>query len=200
MHPVTFKIHYPENLSRGQLLLKTFFGFLYVGIPHGICLFFLGIVASVFAFIAFWAILFTGTYPRGMFDFIVGVQRWSYRVSAYLGLMTDVYPPFTMQVTDSDAVVFDVQYPESLGRGKVLLKLFFGFFYVIIPHGFCLAFIGIGASFCIFIAFWAILFTGRFPEGMFRFIEGYYRWGARMSAYIGYLMTDVYPPFTGQEV
>ncbi len=198
MHPVTFKIQYPENLSRGMLLLKAFFGFLYVGIPHGICLFFLGIASAFLLFVAFWAILFTGKFPRGMFDFIVGVNRWQYRVNAYTIFMTDVYPPFTMQKTDTDAVEFDIAYPESLSRGTLILKALLGYFYVIIPHAICLAFIGIGASFVIFISFWAILFTGRYPEGMFRFVEGYYRWSARVSAY--FWMTDVYPPFTTREV
>lgn len=93
--PVKFSIDYPEKLSRGLLLLKTFFGWLYVLIPHGFALFFYGIAALVVTFIAWWAILFTGKYPKGMFDFVVGYQRWSNRVNAYLMLMTDVYPPFS---------------------------------------------------------------------------------------------------------
>lgn len=198
MHPVTFKIHYPESLSRGLLLLKVFFGGLYVGIPHGICLAGLGIANAFVVFIAFWAILFTGKYPKGMFDFTVGVMRWQYRVMAYMLFMTDTYPPFTMQKTDTDAVMYDVQYPESLGRGKLIIKALFGYFYAVIPHAICLAFLGIGAYVVIFISFWAILFTGRYPEGMFRYIEGFYRWAARLGAY--FWMTDVYPPFTGKEV
>ncbi|MEO0073266.1 MAG: DUF4389 domain-containing protein [candidate division WOR-3 bacterium] len=93
--PVKFSVEYPEKLSRGKLLLKTFFGWLYVGIPHGICLWGLGIAAAVLQFIAWWAILFTGKYPKGMFDFVVKYQRWGLRVGAYLGMMTDKYPPFT---------------------------------------------------------------------------------------------------------
>ena len=94
-HPVNVTVEYPERLSRGILLLKVFFGWLYVGIPHGIVLWLYGIVVGVVTFFAFWAILFTGRYPRGMFDFVVGYIRWSTRVEAYLWLLCDEYPPFT---------------------------------------------------------------------------------------------------------
>jgi hypothetical protein len=93
--PVKFSIDYPEKLSRGILLLKTFFGWLYVFIPHGFVLFFYGIAVCVVTFIAWWAILFTGKFPKGMFEFVVGYQRWSNRVNAYMLFMTDVYPPFS---------------------------------------------------------------------------------------------------------
>lgn len=93
--PVKFSVDYPEKLSRGMLLLKTFFGWIYVLIPHGIVLCFYGIAAVVVTFIAWWAILFTGKYPKGMFDFVVGYQRWSNRVNAYMLLLTDAYPPFS---------------------------------------------------------------------------------------------------------
>ena len=91
---VACTIAYPETLSRGTLLLKTFFGWLYLGIPHGLALMFYGIAAAVVSFLAWWAILFTGRYPRGMFDFVVGLLRWQMRVNAYALLLTDAYPPF----------------------------------------------------------------------------------------------------------
>ena len=93
--PVKFSVDFPEKLSRGILLLKTFFGWIYVLIPHGIVLCFYGIAVLVVTFVAWWAILFTGKYPKGMFDFVVGYQRWSNRVNAYMLLLTDVYPPFS---------------------------------------------------------------------------------------------------------
>jgi len=71
------------------------------------------------------------------------------------------------------------------------------FFYVMIPHGFCLFFYGIAAMFVQFIAWWAILFTGKYPKGMFDFVVGYYRWSMRVNGYMGY-MTDEYPPFNGR--
>lgn len=94
-YQVTLTVDYPERLSRGLVILKALFGWLYVGIPHGIILYFYGIAVGVVTFIAFWAILFTGRFPRGMFDFVVGYMRWSNNVTAYLGLLRDEYPPFS---------------------------------------------------------------------------------------------------------
>ena len=94
-YPANFTVEYPERLSRGMVLLKALFGWLYVGLPHGIILWLYGIVVGVVTFIAFWVILFTGKYPRGMFDFVVGYMRWSMRVTTYLSYMRDEYPPFT---------------------------------------------------------------------------------------------------------
>jgi hypothetical protein len=95
--PVTLDMAYPERLSRGTLLLKVILGWLYVGIPHGILLWLYGIAVSVVTFIAFWVILFTGQYPKGLYDFVVGYYRWWMRVTAYLGLLRDEYPPFSGQ-------------------------------------------------------------------------------------------------------
>lgn len=94
-YPVTFTVDYPEKLSRGWVLLKFFFGWLYVGIPHGIILWLYSIAIGVVIFIAFFAILFTGKFPKGMFDFVVGYMRWYNNVTAYLSLMRDEYPPFS---------------------------------------------------------------------------------------------------------
>jgi hypothetical protein len=94
-YPVTFKVDYPEKLSRGTLLLKIFFGWLYVGIPHGIALGFYGIGVAAVQFIAFFAILFTGKFPKEMFDFTVGYMRWANNVAAYMTFKRDEYPPFS---------------------------------------------------------------------------------------------------------
>ncbi len=94
-YPVTFDVDYPDRLSRGWVVLKVLFGWLYVGIPHGIILYFYGIAVAIVTFIAFFAILFTGKFPRGMYDFVVSYIRWSLNVSAYLGLLRDEYPPFS---------------------------------------------------------------------------------------------------------
>ncbi|HOO97605.1 MAG TPA: DUF4389 domain-containing protein [Caldisericia bacterium] len=93
--PVKFDVEYPEDLSRGMLLLKTFFGMIFVGIPHGICLLFFGIGVYFALIYAWFAILFTGKYPRSVFEFAKRYQRWSLRVNAYwMFMMTDKYPPF----------------------------------------------------------------------------------------------------------
>jgi hypothetical protein len=94
-YPVKLTVDHPERLSRGILILRLLFGWLYVGIPHGICLGFYGI-AVFFVMIAAWfVVLFTGKYPKGMFDFVVGLYRWQMRVNGYLLFLTDVYPPFS---------------------------------------------------------------------------------------------------------
>ena len=94
-YPTSLSIEYPEKLSRGLALLKFFLGWAYVGIPHGIVLWLYGIAVGVVTLIAFLIILFTGKYPKGMFDFVVGYYRWSWRVNAYVSFLRDEYPPFS---------------------------------------------------------------------------------------------------------
>ncbi len=94
-YPVKFDVEYPEKLSRGILLLRTFFAWIYVMIPHGFMLFFFSIAAFFVLFIAWWAILFTGKFPKDMFYFIVRWTRWQTNVNAYMMMLTDKYPPFT---------------------------------------------------------------------------------------------------------
>lgn len=91
----SLEIPYPENLSRGHLLVKSFFGWLYCGLPHVFILYFRMIATMVLMFIAFWAVLFTGSYPKSWHTFNVGTLRWSTRLSLYLTFMTDDYPPFS---------------------------------------------------------------------------------------------------------
>jgi len=90
-YPITVGFEYKERLSR----LTTFFRYI-LAIPHAICLYFLGIAAGVVAFISWWAILFTGRYPRWAFDFVSGYLRWSTRAQGYYLLLTDEYPPFSL--------------------------------------------------------------------------------------------------------
>jgi len=197
--PVKLSFEYQERLSRGILLLKTFFGAIYAGIPHGIILTLYGVAVSIVQFIAWWAILFTGKFPKGMFDFCVAYSRWFLRYNSYVSyLFNDKYPPFSGEEIPEYPVTFSIDYPETLSRGKLILKTFLGWAYVIIPHGIILAVYSIAVAVVIFIAWWAILFTAKYPKGMFDFVVAYIRWGLRVGAYIGYF-TDVYPPFSGAE-
>jgi hypothetical protein len=98
----------------------------------------------------------------------------------------------------SSPLTYQLEHPEKLSRGLLLLRLFFGYFYVLIPHGICLWFYGIGVAFVQFIAFFCVLFTGKYPEGMHQFVVGYFRWYNRVMVYMAYL-TDEYPPFSGKE-
>jgi hypothetical protein len=94
-YPANFTVEYPETLSRGKTALQGLFGWLYAGIPHGIILYLYGIAAAVVTVIAFFVIIFTRKYPKGLYDFVVGYYRWSTRVSAFLFLLRNEYPPFT---------------------------------------------------------------------------------------------------------
>lgn len=183
-YPVRYDVEYPEELSRWLIFVKWL-----LVIPHAIILYALGIAAGVIGFIAFFAILFTKRYPRGMFDFVVNVNRWNANVGAYAGLFRDEYPPFSWE-PGKYAVTYEVDYPEELSRWLIFVK-----WLLAIPHMIVLFFLFIGAFVAWVIAFFAILFTKRFPRGMFDFIVGVTRWQNRVNAYTG-LLRDDYPPFS----
>jgi hypothetical protein len=183
-----------DRYSRGELLLRTFFGAIYIAIPHFFVLFFLLIGSAILSFITFWAILFTGRFPRGMWDYQVNLLRWMLRLSARLNNLSDGYPAFGLSAADP-AVVLEAEYPERSSRGLLLLRVFLGMIYVYIPHGICLLFLSLAAAIVRFIAFWVVLFTGNYPAGMHEFMVGVMRWSMRVSAYMSYI-TDTYPPFS----
>ncbi len=177
-------------------------------LPHIVVLIFLWLAFAVLTVIAGFAVLFTGRYPRALFDFNAGVIRWNWRVQfySYAVLGTDRYPPFTLRRVDYPAD-FDVEYPERLSRGLVLVK----WWLLAIPHYLVLAAvfgggISVGASaqdgdtlvplvgVLVLIAAVALLFTARYPRGLFDFLLGANRWFYRVMAYAA-LMRDEYPPF-----
>ena len=186
-----------ESNSRGQLLLRSFLGWLYIMIPHGFVLFFVMIWYSILDFVKFWVVLFTGKIPQGIYEFQLKVWQWQVRLTATLYNMVDGYPAIGPGGSNPNATV-EFANPENVSRGMVLVRALFGWLYVGIPHGFLLGFVGIGAAFVNFIAWWAILFTGKYPEGMFDFMTRYLRWSLRVGQYMAYY-TDDYPPFNGKE-
>jgi len=135
-------------------------------------------------------ILFRQKYPRWWFDWNIALVKFSTRVGAYIGLLTDVYPS-----TDEEQMVHvDIPYPDvpkDLNRWLPLVKWFLA-----IPHYIVLACLAIAAIVCVVIAWFAILFTGRYPRGLFDFVVGVTRWGLRVSAYALLLTTDRYPLFS----
>jgi hypothetical protein len=134
-------------------------------------------------------ILFREKYPRWWFDFNLQLVRFSTRVSSYLALMSDKYP----STDEEQAVHLDLDYPDvkqDLNRWMPLVKWFLA-----IPHYVVLFFLTIAAIFAVIIAWFAILFTGRYPRGLFNFVEGVMRWNLRVQAYAMLLVTDSYPPF-----
>jgi hypothetical protein len=187
-------IKHQESYSRGSLILRSLFGGLYIALPHGFLLIFMSIASSFVGIINFWSILITGKMIRSMFDFQLNLMRWSLRVNARLMNLSDGYPAFGMTHNDAD-VVLDIEYPETSNRVSVLLRAMFGIWYVLIPHAFLLFFLQIGVMFVRMIAFWAVLFTGKYPEGMHNYMFGVLSWNIRVNAFMSYL-TDTYPPFS----
>jgi len=192
------KVKLQESYSRLELILRTLFGFLYIVLPHMFILLFVSLWGAILRFVAFWVVLFTGKYPKSMFEFQVGLMRWNLRLNARMYNISDGYPAFGINATD-EYTTLEVEYPERISRGLVLLRLFFGAFYVYLPHMFILFFRGIATSFLVFISWWVVLFTGKYPESFHNWIVGQLRWGTRVGLYMGY-MTDKYPAFTGDEL
>lgn len=201
-YPTTLAIDYPDRaLNR----LTTFFR-IFAAIPIGIILFLVSsgnfnwggpsgwswlYSAGGILFLApLLMILFRQKYPRWWFDWNVALIKFSIRVSAYLGLLTDVYP----STDEEQAVHIEITYPDvakNLNRWLPLVKWFLA-----IPHYFVLFFLGIAAFVCVVIAWFAILFTGRYPRGLFDFVVGVYRWSLRVTTYAFLLTTDRYPLFS----
>jgi hypothetical protein len=181
---VHLDIERQEDYSRFMPLIKWL-----LAIPHVLVLLVLGIGALFVAIAAFFAVLFTGRYPRGMFDYMVGVHRWGYRVGAYLYLMVDPYPPFTLDDDPAYPVHFDIEYPEHVDRWRPLFAWLLAYPYLIVA-----ALIGYLAGLMVLFAFFTILFTRQFPEGMFNIARIGLRWQARGNAYAYWLVTK-YPPF-----
>jgi hypothetical protein len=144
--------------------------------------------AYVATIIAFFSILFTQKYPKGLFDFVVNVNRWNTNVAAYYLLFRDEYPPFTWE-PGKYPVTFEVDHQEEYGRWLPLIK-----WLLVIPNLIVFIIVLIVAYIAWIIAFLSILFTTRFPRGIFNFLVGVMRWSARLNAYV-YLLTDAYPPF-----
>jgi hypothetical protein len=206
VYPLRLEGTLAPSLSRGLWLVKWL-----LAIPHYFVLIFLWIAFVVVSVIALFAILFTGRYPRGLFNFNVGVLRWSWRVGfySYSALATDQYPPFSLADRPDYPARLELDYPRSLSRGLVLVK----WWLLALPQLLIVAvFVG-GATgagsgsnmqwvslsggligLLVIIAGVVLLFTGRYPQTLYDFVLGLNRWVFRVAAYTA-LMTDEYPPF-----
>ena len=172
-------------------------------IPHVIVLFFLWIAVFFLTVVAFFVILFTERYPRGIFDFNVGVLRWTWRVTyySYGALATDRYPPFSLAPLEDYPATLEVDYPERLSRGLVLVK----WWLLAIPHYMVIGIFqggwgwgywgpGLIGMLVVFAGVVMLFRGGRYPGGIFDFVMGMNRWSLRVAAY-ALLMRDEYPPF-----
>ncbi|MFI1920172.1 DUF4389 domain-containing protein [Nocardia sp. NPDC020380] len=195
-YPVRVRGDLDPGLSRWMWIVKWI-----LAIPHLVVLIVLHVAYLLVTIVAFFAILITGRYPRALFDFNVGVMRWSWRVRfyAYSTLGTDRYPPFSLAPNADYPADLEVDYPEQLHRGLVLIK----WWLLAIPqYLIAIALAGMGGRhyhwsllpILVIIAAIALLFTGSYPKGLFDFNMGINRWLYRIRGYVS-LMTDVYPPF-----
>ncbi len=205
-YPVRVDAHLDTPLSRWLWLVKWL-----LAIPHYVVLAFLWLAFVVLSVAAMVAIVITGRYPRSIFDFNVGVLRWTWRVGYYASsaLGTDHYPPFTLEERADYPAHLEVDYPEHLSRGLALVK----WWLLAIPHYLLVGLFVSGVAWTVdtqrdvpqtwsmgligllvVIAGVALLFTGRYPQTIFDLVLGLNRWVLRVSAYAA-LMTDVYPPF-----
>ena len=202
-YPARLDIEYPEGgLNRTTTLFRVI-----LVIPIGVVA---GLVAGSFASNwppgqTNWAaviasgvlfgptllmVLFRQKYPRWWFDWNLELTRFTNRVGAYMALMRDEYP----STDEQQAVRLELDYPDAsrdLNRWLPLVK-----WLLAIPHYIVLAVLGTAAFICVVIAWFAIIFTGRYPRGLFDFVLGVQRWGLRVSAYMWLLITDKYPPFS----
>jgi hypothetical protein len=208
-YPVVIEGRLDPELSRGMWLVKWL-----LAVPHLIVLAFLWTAFVVLTVVAGFAILFTGRYPRSIFDFNVGVLRWTWRVTYYaFGVLgTDRYPPFSLANDPDYPARLDVAYPERLSRGLVVVK----WWLLAIPHYLVVAILTGGIvswtfdvggpdgwqavasagliGVLVLAAAIALLFSGRYPQGLYDLVMGLQRWVYRVTAYAA-LMTDTYPPF-----
>lgn len=182
-HPVSFDVEYPERLSRVTTFVRLF-----LAIPQLIVIYLLLLVLEVLSVIAWFAILFTGRYPKDFFSFNASLMRWAANVMAYVALLRDEYPPFS-GAPGEYPLTLGIERAERQSRLRLFIRAF-----AIIPNYIAFYFVELAWFLTTVIAWFAILITGRYPPGLFKFGVGVMRWYQRQTAYL-FLLRDEYPPY-----
>jgi hypothetical protein len=189
VYPVVVDLDAPLEIARWRPLLQWI-----LAIPQLFVASVLNQVAQLLVLIAWFAILFTGTFPPALLGFVAMAQRYQWRAFSYAGGLREPYPPFEFQPVNADPggdpATYSVDEPAQLSRGLIFVK-----WLIALPHYVVLMFLFLGAFFAWLFGAIAVLFTGAWPEGVRNYLVGVARWGNRVTAYV-YLMTDVYPPFS----
>lgn len=188
-YPARLGLEAPEKVANWRPLVHWL-----LAIPQLFVAQALQYLRQVLQFISLFTILFTKKIPRGIFDVIVMAYRYEWRVYSYVLWMRESYPPFNFtpaaEDDNRDPASVTIVYPEELNRWLPLVK-----WLLALPHYVVLAILGIAGFFVAVAAFFAVLFTGRYPTGMRGFLVGISRWSLRVRSYAGFL-TDAYPPFS----
>ncbi len=186
---VTFTFDHPLEVSRWMPLYTWL-----TAIPHFFVLLVFGIAAYVMVIVAFFSVLFTKKVPEGVHEFLTKFYRYAEDVFTYVLFMRSDYPKFGLRGGSMDPndgpVHLSIEYSPELNRWAPLYK-----WLLAIPHFIVLYVLGIGVSVCWLIAWFAVLFTGKWPEGLRNFVIGVTRWSLRVSAYANLFLRDEYPPF-----
>ncbi len=188
-NPLQLSLASPDGIARWRPLVHWF-----LVIPQWIVAYVLLAVAGILQIAAFFTVIFTRQVPKSIYDFIVMAHRYSWRIFSYALFMRESYPPFAFELLDDDPgddpAILSMAPPVMLNRWLPLVK-----WLLLIPQYIVVFFLLIGVYVVSIVAFFGVIFTGKWPEGMKRFVIGVVRWSARVSMY-QYFLTDVYPPFS----
>ena len=190
VYPATITFDPPEKIANWRPLVHWL-----LAIPHLVVVYLLNIVSEVIGIVSWFVILFTGSLPEGLANLQVLFIRYSVRTYVYAGFLKEEYPPFTFETTPADPgddprIRVEIA-PQLTNRNRLTTAFRI---ILVIPQFIVLALLAVASFFAVVIAFFAVLFTGRWPDGLREFVINVMRWSVRVQAYF-LLLTDEYPPF-----
>ncbi len=183
-----------DRYSRGQLLLRSFWGWFYIYLPHWFMLYFIFLFQGILSFISGIGLLFTSNISESYYRFIIGLNQWWGRLEASRCDIVDGYPDFGLNTLDDKCIIY-VPYQQRVDRLSCLLRMVFGTLYVLLPHAFALLFMIIYRGFLGFFSWWSVLFAGSHLESYKYVASGTIRWQLRINMYMSFI-THEYPPFS----